>query len=182
MGRSGVFGSWLARATLLGLLGLFPAGVLAANADAPQSSGPTVRDAVWAQVLGQTLFWDTVQALSPSETDSGTSPTDIEQVTQILLARHSLERYRWLIERAFDGSLWQGPDDSRLQANFALIWRLSTHLYEATLPARPASLRVCRPGDTLEEFQCHEEADPVELIPIPADGPPLVPLHTPAIG
>lgn len=177
-----MLGSWRARATLVCLLGYLPAAAIAANADAPRQTGPLIRHAAWARALGQTLFWDTVQAISDSRTDSAATPADITQLTQLLLARQPVDRYRWLIERAFDDSLWQGPDDSRLRANFALIWRLSTHLYEATLPARPANLRVCRPGDSLDEFECSEEADPVEMIPIPAEGPPLIPLHTPSIG
>jgi len=131
-----VFGSWRACATLVCFLGFIPATVPAAEADVSRPpAGSLIRDASFAQMLGRTLFWDTVQAMAPSGTDSGASPADITELTQILLIRHSLDRYRWLIERAFDESLWKGSDDSLMQANFALIWQLSTRLYAATLPA-----------------------------------------------
>ncbi|HEY3784226.1 MAG TPA: hypothetical protein VGL55_02985 [Steroidobacteraceae bacterium] len=154
----------------------------AAGSDSPPPEISIVRDAAWAEVLGRTLFWDTAQAMTAAQSDPESTPGDAIQVAQALLARHSLDRYRWLIERAFKDSVWQGPGDARLRANFALIWRLSTRLYESTLQGRPANLRVCRPDLGSDEFKCAEEAEPVRIIPIPSQGPALIPANPPAIG
>lgn len=171
--RPGTTVTWL----LLSLL----AGTTVARADS--SAAPTaIKDLAWAQVLGQTLFWDTVEVLYTAPPDSGASDGAAVQLTQALLAQRSLERYRWLIERAFDDSLWDGPDDSRVRQNFALIWRLSTRLYESTLQSRPARLYVCRPNSEDDGFACSDEADPAVLIPIPSQGPALIAPNQATIG
>lgn len=174
--------SWRVRAAALWIFGLLLAGVSVASAAPPQAADRPVTDRRWAEVLGETLFWDTVQAIWRTNREPGTPLVDAAQVSDALLARHSLERYRWLIEHAFDPSLWQGPDDSQVRANFALIWRLATGLYESTLRSGQPDLRVCRPDEGRDEFKCDEETGPVRMIPIPSQGPPLIQANAPASG
>ncbi len=173
--------SWHIRAALW-IFGLLLAGVSVASAAPPVTADATVTDRRWAEVLGETLFWDTVQVISRTNKDSGKPVLDAAQVSAVLLAQHSLERYRWLIEHAFDQSLWQGPDDSQLRANFTLMWRLATGLYESTLGSGQAALRVCRPDEDSDEFKCDEEAEPVRMVPIPSQGPALIPANAPVSG
>jgi len=157
--------------------------------------GGFVKDRALARLLGETLFRDTVEVMSDSATlatiavpgpapDPGTyrDNSAVGQVARAVLARRSLDKYLWLIRRAYDDSMWRGGDRARIEQHFPLIWRASIMLYESTLSASPHRVRVCRPTDESEEFDCHDEIGRARMIPIPAQMPILIPHRAGNIG
>lgn len=184
-----------ARALKTLVLGLLVLGTVAARAQStwPAPPAAVVKDEAWAEVLGQALFWDTVDVMTASSAASyvaapapesrqpGPQHT-AEQVARILLAHRPLDGYLWLIQQAFDDSLWKGPDQGQLERNFPLIWSISTSLYESTLQSSPARLHVCTPNPAGDAFDCRDEAEPARMVPIPSQGPALLSQDQPAIG
>jgi hypothetical protein len=138
-----------------------------------------VKDDAFAELLGQTLFWDTVEVVgaTPSaapasvgaERDSKAVGT--AQVVQTLLAHRSLDKYMWLIQQAFSDSVWKGRDRTQVEKNFALIWRVSIRLYESTLDSGSSRLRVCRPSESVDGLECHDESAPAVVVRIPSQFP-----------
>jgi hypothetical protein len=148
--------------------------------------GGFVKDRALARVLGETLFRDTVEVMSDSATlstvavpgpDAGTyrDNSAVGRVARAVLAHQSLDKYLWLIRRAYDDSMWRGGDRALIEQHFPLIWRASILLYESTLSASPHRVRVCTPTDASEEFDCHDEIGRTRMIPIPAQIPLLIP-------
>jgi hypothetical protein len=147
--------------------------------------GGFVKDEALAKVLGQTLFRDTVDVMSaypasvPAATP-GSSARDpfhdnsaVGQVARTLLAHQPLERYLWLIRQAYDDSLWRGGDRAGIEQHFSLIWRTSIMLYESSLDASPARVRVCTPDDSGDGFDCRDELERAKVVPIPSQMPVL---------
>jgi hypothetical protein len=184
------------------LLGLIPcAGVANATAHARKTPsarttalGGFVKDIALARVLGETLFRDTAEVMSDSANLSATAapgPTAagqyhdnsaVGQVARTVLAHRSLDKYLWLIRRAYDDSMWKGGDRTLIEQHFPLIWRTSILLYESTLGASPHRVRVCIPTADSEEFDCHDELTRPRMIPIPAQPPFLLLPHQSNIG
>jgi len=150
---------------------------------------PLVRDVALAKVLGETLFRDTAEVIAQSplqfqvaDLGGSTAPvpgsgpkSDLNaQVARALLLHRPIDKYLWLIQRAFDESLWKGSDGERLQRNFPLIWRAAITLYESTLGAEQARVRICAPTDTIDEFACMDKREPARIVPIPAEAPSLL--------
>ncbi len=195
-----VFGFSIAFLCLIGSISC----VSVANAKTPTQKGPVaratalggfVKDIALARVLGETLFRDTVEMMSDASNFSAgiaSAPTGegppagggqyqdnsaVGQVARAVLAHRSLDKYLWLIERAYDDSMWKGGNRSRIQQHFPLIWRTSILLYESTLGASPHRVRVCIPTSDSEEFECHDELERPRMIPIPAQPPFLIHPH-----
>lgn len=130
--------------------------------------------------VGSHSLLDTVEVMSESDdaaqaadddTGSSSAPPAREdgstaELIRTLLTRRPIDRYLWLIHQGFDESLWQGPDRSRVEQNFALIWRLSLLLYESRLDSGATRLRVCEPTDG-DDLDCQDQTEPVGLLPIP---------------
>ena len=170
----------------------------AKNAFPRAALGGFVKDRALARVLGETLFHDTVDAMSdPSISPPVTPPVTpraggtpdqprdnsaVGQVARIVLAHQSLDKYLWLIRHAYDDSLWRGGDRARIEQHFALIWRTSIMLYEATLNASPHRVRVCTPVDSGDGFDCRDEIEPAKIVPIPAQAPLIGSNHQANIG
>jgi hypothetical protein len=165
----------------------------------PQAKGPTalggfVKDTVLAGFLGEILFRDTVDVMSdPAALSTVASPDSSAagqardssaagRVARAVLAHRSLDKYLWLVRHAYDDTLWKGGDRAQIEQHFALIWRTSIMLYEATLSASPHRIRVCQPTADIEEFDCHDEIQHARMVPIPTQTPLLVPQHQPNIG
>jgi hypothetical protein len=156
--------------------------------------GGFVKDRALARVLGETLFRDTVDVMSDSSIPravnapaSGASGqfrdnSAAGQVARTVLAHQSLDKYLWLIQQAYDDSLWKGGDRARIEQHFPLIWRTSIMLYESTLNASPHRVRVCAPADDGESFDCRDEIERAKVVPIPAQAPLLGLLHAPNVG
>jgi hypothetical protein len=156
--------------------------------------GGFVKDASLARVLGETLFRDTVDVMSDSTIQSpvampaaGTSDqardnSVVGQVARTVLDRQKLDKYLWLIQQAYDDTLWKGGNRARIEQHFPLIWRTSILLYEATLNASPHRVRVCTPGDDGESFDCRDEIERAKIVPIPAQAPLISESHQLVIG
>jgi hypothetical protein len=156
--------------------------------------GGFVKDASLARVLGETLFRDTVDVMSDSTIQppvampaSGTSDqvrdnSVVGQVARTVLDRQKLDKYLWLIQQAYDDTLWKGGNRARIEQHFPLIWRTSIMLYEATLNASPHRVRVCTPGDDGESFDCRDEIERAKIVPIPAQAPLISESHQLVIG
>lgn len=179
---------------VLGLLLLCTDAARAQSRLPPPALAGVVKDTAWAELLGRALFWDTVAVLSASPATAQVTQqaravrapsgaqTTADQIARTLLAHRPLDKYVWLIQRAFDDSLWKGADGARVERNFALIWRISTLLYESTLQSGPATLRVCKPNADGSEFECSDEAEPVRIVPIPSQGPAPISQDQPTVG
>jgi hypothetical protein len=156
--------------------------------------GGFVKDSALARILGETLFRDTVDVMSDSSIPPAVSaPTSgvpeqsrdnsaAGQVARTVLAHQSLDKYLWLIQQAYDDSLWKGGDRARIEQHFPLIWRTSIMLYESTLNASPHRVRVCTPATDGESFDCRDEIERAKMVPIPAQAPLLGLLHQPNAG
>jgi hypothetical protein len=170
----------------------------------PTASDSFVKDRALARLLGETLFRDTVNVMSdpanqptapqpltgqqPSTgqpaTASGAAGTDksaVAQVARTVLAQQTLDKYLWLIQQAYDDSMWKGGDRARIEQHFPLIWRTSILLYEAGLTVTPHRVRVCTPGTTSDEFDCRDEIELTRIVPIPSQAP-LIQAHRQEIG
>jgi len=164
-----------------------PSGANAPPAVRPVASGSFVKDRALARLLGETLFHDTVDVMSDPtnqptrSSDSTTDNSAVAQVARTVLAQQKLDKYLWLIQQAYDDSMWKGGDRTRIEQHFPLIWRTSILLYEAGLTVTPHRVRICNPTDTSEEFVCRDEIQLTRIVPIPAPAP-LIPLHQPTIG
>jgi hypothetical protein len=168
--------------------------------------GGFVKDRALAQLLGEALFRDTVTVMSEpanqtaasvappvvtspaSQTPaSGQSPamardnSAVAQVARNVLAHQTLDKYLWLIQHAYDDSMWKGGDRARIEQHFPLIWRTSIMFYEASLGASPHRVRVCAPADNGDGFDCRDEISRTRIVPIPAQAP-LIQRHEPTIG
>ena len=156
--------------------------------------GGFVKDRALARVLGETLFRDTVNvmsdsSISPAVVTPASGPPDQSrdnsaagQVARTVLAHQSLDKYLWLIQQAYDDSLWKGGDRARIEQHFPLIWRTSIMLYESGLNASPHRVRVCTPAADGESFDCRDEIERAKVVPIPAQAPLLGLLHEPNVG
>ncbi|MBS0419047.1 MAG: hypothetical protein JSR66_15140 [Proteobacteria bacterium] len=149
--------------------------------------GGFVKDRALARILGETLFRDTVAVVSDpayrpaASTDSTRDNSAVAQVARTVLAQRKLDKYLWLIQQAFDDTMWKGGDRTRIEQHFPLIWRTSIMLYEASLDAGPHRVRVCSPADNGDGFDCRDEIARARIVPIPARAP-LIPSHQPTIG
>ncbi len=170
--------------------------------------GGFVKDRAMARVLGETLFRDTVDVMSdlaveptsfpatalppaaappigdPSATgtpDPSHDNSAVGRVARTVLAHQKLDKYLWLIQQAYDDTLWRGGDRARIEQHFPLIWRTSIMLYEATLNASPHRVRVCTPADDGDGFDCRDEIERAKIVPIPSQAP-IAALHQPASG
>jgi hypothetical protein len=149
--------------------------------------GGFVKDRALARVLGETLFRDTVAVVSDpgyrptASTDSTRDNSAVAQVARTVLAQEKLDKYLWLIQQAFDDTMWKGGDRKGIEQHFPLIWRTAIMLYEASLDAGPHRVRVCSPTDDGDGFDCRDEIARARIVPIPARAP-LIPAHQPAIG
>jgi hypothetical protein len=156
--------------------------------------GGFVKDSAMARVLGETLFRDTVDVMSdvsiqPPETAPAAGTPDPSRdnsaagrVARTVLAHRKLDKYLWLIQQAYDDTLWRGGDRARIERHFPLIWRTSIMLYEATLSASPHRVRVCTPADDGDGFDCRDEIARAKIVPIPSQAPSIRPLHQATIG
>lgn len=156
--------------------------------------GGFVKDRAMARILGETLFRDTVDVMSDStipppvvtpasgKLDQSRDNSAVGQVARAVLAQQKLDKYLWLIQQAYDDTLWKGGDRARIEQHFPLIWRTSIMLYEATLNASPHRVRVCTPGDDGESFDCRDEIERAKIVPIPAQAPLIGESRQPVIG
>jgi hypothetical protein len=156
--------------------------------------GGFVKDRAMARILGETLFRDTVDVMSDStipppvvtpvsgKPDQSRDNSAVGQVARAVLAQQKLDKYLWLIQQAYDDTLWKGGDRVRIEQHFPLIWRTSIMLYEATLNASPHRVRVCTPGDDGESFDCRDEIERAKIVPIPAQAPLISESRQPVIG
>jgi hypothetical protein len=160
--------------------------------------GGFVKDRALARLLGEALFHDTVEVMSdPASQTAGsvvppvvTFPASqapapgqsrmtardnsaVAQVARNVLAHQTLDKYLWLIQQAYDDSMWKGGDRARIEQHFPLIWRTSIMLYEASLSASPHRVRVCTPADNGDGFDCRDEISRPRIVPIPAQAPLL---------
>jgi len=170
----------------------FPAALAtpATRSAAPHSAlGGFVKDRALARVLGETLFRDTVDVMSDPTNPSPAAPpapagqdhSAVARVARTVLAQQKLDKYLWLIQQAFDDTLWKGGDRARIERHFPLIWRTSIMLYEATLSASPHRVRVCSPAENGDGFDCRDEIARARIVPIPAQAP-LIQAHQPTTG
>jgi len=152
--------------------------------------GGFVKDRALARLLGETLFRDTVEVMSDPANQNqaaaqspvtGADNSAVAQVARNVLAHQRLDKYLWLIQQAYDDSMWKGGDRARIELHFPLIWRTSIMLYEASLGASPHRVRVCTPADNGDGFDCRDEISRARIVPIPAQAP-LIQQHQPAIG
>lgn len=149
--------------------------------------GGFVKDRALARVLGEELFRDTVAVVSDPayqptvSADSSRDNSAVAQVARTVLAQRKLDKYLWLIQQAFDDTMWKGGDRTRIEQHFPLIWRTSIMVYEASLDAGPHRVRVCSPADDGDGFDCRDEIARARIVPIPARAP-LIPLHQPTLG
>jgi hypothetical protein len=155
--------------------------------------GGFVKDRALARLLGETLFRDTLEVMSdPANQPAGTAPareapaatednSAVARIARTVLAHQRLDKYIWLIQQAYDDSMWKGGDRTRIEQHFPLIWRTSIMLYEASLGASPQRVRVCTPADNGDGFDCRDEISRPRIVPIPADAP-LIFLNQPTIG
>ena len=157
---------------------------------APQRSsalGGFVKDRALARVLGETLFRDTVEVVSDPAYQPTAAPdatrdnSAVAQVARTVLAHRKLDKYLWLIQQAYDDTMWKGGDRARIEQHFPLIWRTSIMLYEASLDASPHRVRVCNPAADGDGFDCRDEFARARIVPTPAQAP-LIQLHQPTIG
>jgi len=161
--------------------------VHATPAAKPIASDSFVKDRALARLLGETLFHDTVDVMSDltneptRSSDSTTDNSAVARVARTVLAQQTLDKYLWLIQQAYDDSMWKGGDRARIEQHFPLIWRTSILLYEAGLTVTPHRVRICTPTDGSDEFACRDEIELTRIVPIPAP-PPLIQLHQPTIG
>ncbi len=176
------------------LLAWIPCATVA-NATTPAQKTPSarttalggfVKDIALARILGETLFRDTVDVMSdsanlPATAAPGTAAAGqyhdnsaVAQVARAVLAQRSLDKYLWLIRRAYDDSMWKGGDRTLIEQHFPLVWRTSILLYESTLGASPHRVRICIPTADSEDFDCHDELARPRMIPIPAQAPLLI--------
>lgn len=95
----------------------------------------------------------------------------VAQVARTVLARQKLDKYLWLIQQAFDDSMWKGGDRSHIEQHFPLIWRTSILMYEAGLTVTPHRVRVCAPADNKDGFDCRDEVAVTRIVPIPTQAP-----------
>ena len=155
--------------------------------------GGFVKDCALAQLLGETLFRDTLEVMSdPANQPAATAPASeapaatqdnsaVARIARTVLAHQRLDKYIWLIQQAYDDSMWKGGDRTRIEQHFPLIWRTSIMLYEASLSASPHRVRVCTPADNGDGFDCRDEISRPRIVPIPADAP-LILLNQLTIG
>jgi hypothetical protein len=155
--------------------------------------GGFVKDRALARLLGETLFRDTLEVMSdPANQPAGTAPASeaaaatqdnsaVARIARTVLAHQRLDKYIWLIQQAYDDSMWKGGDRTRMEQHFPLIWRTSIMLYEASLSASPHRVRVCTPADNGDGFDCRDEISRPRIVPIPADAPLIFP-NQPTIG
>jgi hypothetical protein len=144
--------------------------------------GGFVKDRALARVLGETLFRDTLEVMSDPANQPATAPASeapaatqdnsaVARIARTVLAHQRLDKYIWLIQQAYDDSMWKGGDRTRIEQHFPLIWRTSIMLYEASLSASPHRVRVCTPADNGDGFDCRDEISRPRIVPIPADAP-----------
>jgi hypothetical protein len=155
--------------------------------------GGFVKDRALARLLGETLFRDTLEVMSdPANQPAATAPASeapaatqdnsaVARIARTVLAHQRLDKYIWLIQQAYDDSMWKGGDRTRIEQHFPLIWRTSIMLYEASLSASPHRVRVCTPADNGDGFDCRDEISRPRIVPIPADAPLIFP-NQPTIG
>ena len=155
--------------------------------------GGFVKDRALARLLGETLFRDTLEVMSdPANQPAATAPASeapaatqdnsaVARIARTVLVHQRLDKYIWLIQQAYDDSMWKGGDRTRIEQHFPLIWRTSIMLYEASLSASPHRVRVCTPADNGDGFDCRDEISRPRIVPIPADAP-LILLNQPTIG
>jgi hypothetical protein len=155
--------------------------------------GGFVKDRALARLLGETLFRDTLEVMSdPANQPAGAAPASeaaaatqdnsaVARIARTVLAHQRLDKYIWLIQQAYDDSMWKGGDRTRIEQHFPLIWRTSIMLYEASLSASPHRVRVCTPADNGDGFDCRDEISRPRIVPIPADAPLIFP-NQPTIG
>jgi hypothetical protein len=155
--------------------------------------GGFVKDRALARLLGETLFRDTLEVMSdPANQPAATAPASeapaatqdnsaVARIARTVLAHQRLDKYIWLIQQAYDDSMWKGGDRTRIEQHFPLIWRTSIMLYEASLSASPHRVRVCTPADNGDGFDCRDEISRPRIVPIPADAPLIFP-NQPSIG
>ncbi|HEY2401384.1 MAG TPA: hypothetical protein VGI23_13590 [Steroidobacteraceae bacterium] len=155
--------------------------------------GGFVKDRALARLLGETLFRDTLEVMSdPANQPAATAPASeapaatqdnsaVARIARTVLAHQRLDKYIWLIQQAYDDSMWKGGDRTRIEQHFPLIWRTSIMLYEASLSASPHRVRVCTPADNGDGFDCRDEVSRPRIVPIPADAPLIFP-NQPTIG
>jgi hypothetical protein len=160
----------------------------------PTALGGFVKDRAMARILGETLFRDTVDVMSDSTIpppvatpaagmpDPSRDNSAAGQVARTVLAHQKLDKYLWLIQQAYDDTLWRGGDRARIEQHFPLIWRTSIMLYEATLNASPHRVRVCAPADDGDGFDCRDEIERAKIVPIPSQAPLIGLSHQPIIG
>jgi hypothetical protein len=151
--------------------------------DRHTAMGGFVKDRALARILGETLFRDTVEVMSAYPVSIATAADErapgngfhdnsaVGQVARSLLAHESLDKYLWLIRRAYDDSMWRGGDRDRIEQHFPLIWRTAVLLYQASLNESPTRIRVCSPGDTEDSFDCRDEYQRARVVPIPSQMP-----------
>lgn len=172
--------------------------------------GGFVKDRALARVLGETLFQDTVDVMSdpanqrvasvppadapgvvmtpagvpaaPPRADLTRDNSAVAQVARTVLAQRKLDKYLWLIQQAYDDTLWKGGDRTRIEQHFPLIWRTSIMLYEASLNASPHRVRVCSPADDGDGFDCRDEIARARVVPIPSRAPLVSQPHPAIIG
>jgi hypothetical protein len=183
---------WGVCATLLALL-LVCSSVAQATTTQPTTRRSAldgfVKDRALARLLGETLFRDTVDIMSDPGANQPSRPAEptttdnsaVAQVARNLLSHQKLDKYLWLIQQAYDDSMWKGGDRVRIEQHFPLIWRTSIMLYEAGLSASPHRVRICTPADNGDGFDCRDEISHTRIVPIPAQAP-LIQLHQPTIG
>ena len=155
--------------------------------------GGFVKDRALARLLGETLFRDTLEVMSdPANQPAATAPASeapaatqdnsaVARIARTVLVHQRLDKYIWLIQQAYDDSMWKGGDRTRIEQHFPLIWRTSIMLYEASLSASPHRVRVCTPADNGDGFDCRDEISRARIVPIPADAPLIFP-NQPTIG
>lgn len=156
-----------------------------------------VKDEALARALGETLLRDTIAVITELPATPATSeppaPTPgsprsaretamAETAARALLAHRSIDPYLWLIQRAFDESLWKGHDPSKVERNFPVIWRIAVRRYESSSSPDPSLLRVCTPTETEDDFTCEDDDRPASIVPIPAGAAPLVASDAAIIG
>jgi len=159
-----------------------------------------VKEPALAVLLGEALFRDTVDLMSafpdtarasatqsaPAAPGKGEELRDnsaVGRVARNLLTHQRLDKYLWLIRRAYASSLWGGGDRAQIERHFPLIWRTSILLYESSLQASPNRVRVCTPDDNGgDEFDCHDDLERARVVPIPVQMPLLGLQHQPNIG
>jgi hypothetical protein len=160
-----------------------PSGQIPARTPDPRTAmGGFVKNRALARLLGETLLRDTVEVMSAYPVSVAETADDaatrnpshdnsaVGQVARTVLVHESLDKYLWLIRRAYDDSMWRGGDRARIEQHFPLIWRTAIMLYESSL-ASPTRIHVCSPTETEDTFDCRDEYQRARVVPIPSQMP-----------